>query len=103
MVKGYWVAMIDVTGPEGYKAYLEANQAAFRKYDARYITRGGKTETLDGKTRRRIVVIEFKDYETAKACFHSPEYQHALSLRRGHAEADVLVVEGYEGKQPGEA
>jgi uncharacterized protein (DUF1330 family) len=46
------------------------------------------------------VVIEFPDYDTALACYRSVEYQHALSLRKGHAVADIAIVEGYDGAQP---
>jgi len=35
MSKGYWLAQIEVTDPQGYKDYVAANQAAFRKYGAR--------------------------------------------------------------------
>ena len=35
MPKGYWVARVDVTDPEGYQAYVAANAAAFRKVAAR--------------------------------------------------------------------
>jgi len=45
-------------------------------------------------------VIEFPDYDTALACYRSAEYQHALSLRKGHAVADIAIVEGYDGAQP---
>jgi uncharacterized protein (DUF1330 family) len=46
------------------------------------------------------VVIEFPDYQAALACYRSPEYQHAITLRQGHAVADIAVVEGYDGPQP---
>jgi uncharacterized protein (DUF1330 family) len=100
MEKGYWLAQVDVTGPEGFKAYVAANQAAFRKYGARYVIRAGRHEVVEGTCRSRFVVIEFKDYETALACYRSPEYQHAITLRQGHAVADIAVVEGYDGAQP---
>jgi len=45
-------------------------------------------------------VIEFADYETALACYRSPEYQHAATLRQSHATVDIAVVEGYDGPQP---
>jgi len=34
MAKGYWVAHVDVTDPEAYKAYMAANAAAFKKFRA---------------------------------------------------------------------
>jgi uncharacterized protein (DUF1330 family) len=46
------------------------------------------------------VVIEFPSYETALACWHSPEYQEVRKLRRDVSDADLLVIEGYDGPQP---
>jgi uncharacterized protein (DUF1330 family) len=100
MAKGYWLAQVEVTDPEGYKDYVAANQAAFRKYGARYMIRAGRHQPLEGTCRSRLVVIEFPDYETALACYRSPEYQHAVTLRQGRAIADIAVVEGYDGPQP---
>jgi uncharacterized protein (DUF1330 family) len=100
MAKGYWLAQVDVTGPDGYKEYVAANQAAFRKYGARYVVRAGRYEAVEGTCRSRLVVIEFPDYDTAFACYRSPEYQHAITLRKDHSVADVAVVEGYDGPQP---
>jgi uncharacterized protein (DUF1330 family) len=100
VAKGYWLAQVEVTGPDGYKDYVAANQAAFRKYGARYVVRAGRYEAVEGACRSRLVVIEFVDYETALACYRSPEYQHAAALRQGHATVDIAVVEGYDGLQP---
>src|SRR5262245_44965961 len=98
MPKGYWIASVDVTDAEGYKAYVAANAEPFRKYGARFIVRGGQSETVEGRSRARNVVIEFKDYATALACYRSPEYAKALRLPA--AEADSSIVEGYDGAQP---
>jgi uncharacterized protein (DUF1330 family) len=100
MAKGYWVASVDVSDFEDYKNYIAENQNAFRKFGARYVARGGKSEVVEGKGRSRIVVIEFKDYATALACYHSPEYAKAIAKRRNNAVADIIVVEGYDGPQP---
>jgi uncharacterized protein (DUF1330 family) len=100
MAKGYWVVSIDVSDHEGYKLYVAENAKAFRKYGARFLVRGGKTEAVEGALRARIVVIEFKDYATALACYRSPEYAKAIELRQGKATADIVVTEGYDGPQP---
>jgi uncharacterized protein (DUF1330 family) len=50
--------------------------------------------------RSSHVVIEFPSFEAALACYRSPEYQEALSLRLPASVADVIVVTGYEGAQP---
>lgn len=103
MAAGYWVAQIDVTDPEGYKAYVVENANAFRKYGARFLVRGGPSEILEGKARSRVVVIEFKDYATALACYRSPEYAKAKALREGKSLSDLVILEGYDGPQPSDA
>ncbi len=100
MPKGYWIARVDVTDPAGYQEYVAANAAAFSKYGARFLIRGGRFEAPEGTPRARNIVLEFKDYDTAVACYHSPEYAAAKALRDGRGIADLLIIEGYEGVQP---
>ena len=99
MAKGYWIARIDVHDMEGYKEYVAQNGAVFQKYGARFLVRGGAFETKEGSSRSRNVVLEFKDYATALACYNSPEYARLVAVRTPHAEADILVIEGYDGVQ----
>lgn len=100
MPKGYWIARVDVTDATGYKDYVAANAAAFSKYGARFIVRGGTFESPEGTPRARNIVLEFKDYATALACYRSPEYAAAKALRDGRSEADLIIIEGYDGPQP---
>jgi uncharacterized protein (DUF1330 family) len=100
MAKGYWVVSVDVSDPEGYKLYIAENAKAFRKYGGRFLARGGRAEAVEGKGRTRIVVIEFEDFDTALACYCSPEYAKAIEVRKGKAVADIIVTEGYDGPQP---
>jgi len=100
MAKGYWIAHLDVVDAEAYKAYVAANAEAFRKYGAHFLVRAGRHQTVEGASRARHVVIEFKDYDTALACYRSPEYCSAMALRTPHSTADILIIEGYDGAQP---
>jgi uncharacterized protein (DUF1330 family) len=100
MAKGYWIAHVDVTDPDGYQAYVKANAEAFRKFSGRFIVRGGQFEAPEGTPRARNVVVEFADYATAVACYHSAEYQAAKALRDGRSVADLIIIEGYDGVQP---
>ncbi len=101
MAKGYWIGHVDVADPEAYKAYVQANAIPFAKYGAKFLVRGGKAEGPEGKLRARHVVIEFESYEKAVACYHSPEYQAAIKLRLPVSTGDIVIVEGYDGPQPG--
>ena len=92
--KGYWMAMVDVTDPANYPKYVAANKAAFDKYGARFIVRGGQSQVFEGPPASRNVVIEFDSYQAALDCYHSPEYQAALELRKKYATAHFVIVEG---------
>ena len=96
MAKGYWIGRVDVKNDEGYKPYAAANPAIFKKFGGRFVVRGGKFEAPEGTPRSRNVVIEFPDYETALACYRSPEYQANMQIRQAHATADIIIIEGYD-------
>ena len=103
MAKGYWVGRVDVRDAEAYKQYVVANAAAFSKYGGRFLVRGGQFETPEGQSRQRNVVIEFPTYQAAVECWHSPEYQHAIGFRKDVSTIDLILIEGYDGVQPGDA
>jgi uncharacterized protein (DUF1330 family) len=100
MPKAYWIARVDVSDMAQYKLYIQANAAAFRQYGASFLVRSGRFECPEGTSRSRNVVIEFPSYDAALACYHSPEYQAAIELRRLASSADLVIVEGYDGPQP---
>lgn len=94
MTKAYWIVRVTVRNEDGYPAYLAAAKPAFEKFGARFVVRGGHFEAQEGTARERNVVVEFQDYETALACYRSPEYQAAKAIRNANAEADFVIVEG---------
>jgi uncharacterized protein (DUF1330 family) len=100
MAKGYWIGRVDVKNEEGYKPYVAANAAIFKKFGARFVIRAGKFECPERTARSRNVVIEFPDYAAALACYRSPEYQQNMKVRLPHSTADILIIEGYDGPQP---
>ncbi|AXI47685.1 DUF1330 domain-containing protein [Sulfitobacter sp. SK012] len=94
MAKGYWIAFVDVTNPDVYAGYQQHAPAAFAKYGARFLVRGGEAETLEGETWQRHVVIEFESKAQALACYNSAEYQEARHKRAGACTANIVIVEG---------
>lgn len=94
MKKGYWMAMVDITDPDAYPKYVAANKAAFDKYNAKFLVRGGQSTRPEGPAGSRHVIIEFDSYDTALACYNSPEYQYALTLRQAASEARIAIIEG---------
>ena len=101
MAKGYWIARIDVADMEGYRAYVAANGGPLKQFGGRFLVRGGRHENPEGTSRSRNAVIEFPSYQAALDCYHSADYQAAIKLRQPVSEGDFIIVEGYDGPQPG--
>lgn len=100
MAKGYWIAHVDIHDPDTYRQYVAANGPVFAQHGAHFLVRAGAFENPEGRSRSRHVVIEFPSHAAALACYHSPEYQALVALRASAGQADVVIVEGYDGPQP---
>jgi len=90
-----------VMDPEAYKGYVAANAVAFGKFGAKFVARAGQATLKEGDLKSRHVILEFDSYQTALDCYNSPEYAHAKSLRENASDGDLVIVEGYDGPQPG--
>lgn len=101
MAKGYWIARVDVDDLDQYKRYVAANAKPFAAHGARFLVRAGPFESMEGSSRSRNVVIEFPSYQAALDCYHSPDYQAAIQLRTPASRGDLIIIEGYDGPQPG--
>lgn len=97
MAKGYWIAHVDVRDPERYKDYVATAKPAFERFGAKFLARGGNHEVMEGNGRARNVVIEFPSKQAAIDCYNSAEYQAAKAIRVTVADADMVIVDGYEG------
>ena len=96
MSKGYWMVSVTIRDTDTYKRYIEENAAAFAKYGAKFLARGGRYESPEGPTGTRNAIIEFASFEDALACYKSAEYQAALKLRLASSSAHTVIVEGVE-------
>ncbi len=94
MPKASIIVRVSVHDADRYGRYAALAPVALKKYGARVLARGGRYEALEGDARARNVILEFDDYETARAYYHSPEYQEARSHRIGAADFDLTLVEG---------
>ncbi|TVV39449.1 DUF1330 domain-containing protein [Thalassolituus sp. C2-1] len=92
----YVILRITVHDPDKLKAYQKVAPAIIEQYEGTLLARGGEVVSLEGSTdNRRTVIIEFPTMEKAKSFYRSPEYTDAILLRKGAAEFEVMVVEGF--------
>lgn len=92
----YIIVDIEITNPELYQEYIKLTPASLALYGGKFVVRGGPVEILEGNPNPgRMVVLEFKDAETARAWWASPEYGPAKEIRQQAANTKMILVEGY--------
>ena len=91
----YVIAEVNVTNPEGYKAYAAVVPATIEKYGGRFLVRGGSSQALEGDWPEcRRVILEFPTAEAARRWYDSPEYEKPLALRKANSSGRLLLIEG---------
>lgn len=93
----YWIAHVTVTDAQQYPQYMALAKPALQQYGARFLARGEQAQTLEGQGFSKHVVMEFRDYDTALACYHSEAYQQARRARQDAAEVMITIVDGVAG------
>jgi len=91
----YVLAEIEITNPEGYKAYTALVPATIEQYGGKFLHRGGGIHVFEGDwPQRRRVIIEFPSKERALEWYNSPEYAKPLALRKANSNGRLLLLEG---------
>lgn len=92
----YIIAEVDVQDAQAFDAYRELVPATLVPYGGRFVIRGGKTEVLEGDwTPKRVVVLEFPDFNRARDWWASQEYLEPKKMRQRAAMTNLIVVDGY--------
>ncbi len=95
MTKGYIIAELEVTEPEGYAVYTRQVLATITAYGGRFLVRGGEAQLVEGAVPpKRIVVVEFDSPAQAMVWYNSPEYQAILPLRLNSSTGRLVLVTG---------
>jgi len=91
----YVLAEIEITNPEGYKAYTALVPATIEQYGGKFLHRGGGIHVFEGDwPQRRRVIIEFPSKERALEWYNSPEYAKPLALRKANSNGRLLLLDG---------
>ena len=95
MPKGIWIAVYEkIENTETLKKYAVKATVAIAKYSGKFLVRGGKNITLEGKKSPRTVIVEFPTFADAEKCYNSDEYQEAHSILKGSAKRNLQIIEG---------
>ncbi len=93
----YLIVRANVTDMEQYQQYMKLTPAIVEKYGGAFVIRGGEKVVLEGPDApERIVLLKFDSIDAARRMYNSAEYQAAIKLRQGAADASFIVMEGVE-------
>ena len=91
----YMIADVDVKDAALFDDYRKQVPETLARHGGKYLVRGGKHQTLEGKwTPSRIVVLEFPSLEAARRWYDCEEYREPKALRMKAALTNLVLVEG---------
>ena len=94
-MKGYIVCVYEsIKDDDALKNYALKAREAVEKYSGKFLVRGGKKITTEGKDFVRTVVIEFSSFDKTKKFFYSTEYQEAHDLLKDKVVRHHQIIEG---------
>jgi uncharacterized protein (DUF1330 family) len=68
---------------------------AIHTYAVRYLARLGEVQVLEGSWNpNMIVIVEFPNFEQARAWYRSPEYAFALDMHDKALSRNLILVDG---------
>jgi len=94
-MRGYVIANLKITNPEGFEEYRRQVPATIERYGGRYLVRGGPVDVVEGPwPLERVIVLEFPSPAEARRWYESEDYTALLPLRLENAETTVAFVDG---------
>lgn len=91
----YVLVEIEITDPVRYEEYKLMAPRVVESFGGKYLVRGGRTETLEGKRiPKRLVILQFDSFDRAEAWWSSQDYAAAKKLRQDCTITEMILVEG---------
>ena len=97
MTKGYAIFNEDISDQAAYDKYAQKAVPTILERGGKLIVVNDGPEVIEGEWKApRVIVVEFESVEAARDWYHSPEYQSIVGERHAAAEADAVIVDGFE-------
>lgn len=91
------IADIDVTDPETYEAYKQANPDIVNTFGGRYVSIGLNSQVLEGDwVPHRTVLIEFPSMDMVERFYNSDAYKALRKIRWKSASSRLIAFETFD-------
>jgi uncharacterized protein (DUF1330 family) len=97
MPKGYVIFVETVHDQAGYDGYVQKALPTIVQSGGTPIVAQDEPEVIEGEWKLpRTVILEFDSVDAARKWYTSPEYQAAIGERQSAADANAVIVSGFE-------
>ena len=91
----YLIGQINIINEEPYKEYVKLTSPIIKKYNGKFLIRGGKFKKMLGKWNfTRTVVIKFPSYKKTMEWYNSKEYRPVRKIREDNSQGNIIIIEG---------
>jgi uncharacterized protein (DUF1330 family) len=81
--------------PAAARKYAEEAPKSLAAFQAQYLVRGGKIQTVEGESPKGyIVIIAFDSLEKARGWYYSAAYEAIKPIRQNSTKSRILIAEG---------
>ena len=94
-MSAYVIAQVNIINNEPYKEYVSKASPIVKKYEGKFLVRGGDFENVLGNWNdERTVIISFPNYNKAIAWYNSDEYKPIRKIREINSTGNVIIING---------
>jgi uncharacterized protein (DUF1330 family) len=95
-MSAYVIVDTKISNPEVYEEYKALARPLVEAHGGIYRARGGDMDVVESDlwTPTRIVMLEFKDMDSARAFMDSEEYAPIKAIRHANAKCTTVIIDG---------
>ena len=91
----YVITDVEITNSELFAGFRAKLDQTIEAQGGKFIVRSENIKIVHGDwTPKRLVVIEFPDFETAEAWAQSPEFVELKDMLDKSSNTDIIIIEG---------
>ncbi len=97
MPKGYVILTVNINDQDAFQGYVEKATGTIMAQGGSAAVVDDAVEVIEGEWPwGRTVVLEFESVDKAREWYNSPEYQAIVGERHAAADANAVIVGGFE-------
>jgi uncharacterized protein (DUF1330 family) len=97
MPKGYVILTVNINDQDAFQGYVEKATGTIMAQGGSAAVVDDAVEVIEGEWPwGRTVVLEFESVDKAREWYNSPEYQAVVGERHAAADANAVIVSGFE-------